>query len=390
MTADDHDPGHRSPQDRTPLLAMFPHRLVTLVGWVVGLTAIGAGIWLGIWVLTQITVVVVSCAVAVFFVALLMPLNRALQRIHVIPGLAAVLSVLALVLVLAGVGFLAEASIAHRSDQLIHDFEQILGHLRHRLRSSGVPFGEHTVSQLQHELIQTLKSRSHELTVTLVKATRLVIDLVIGGLLGLFVVIFLLYDGNRVWAWFRGLFPPTASQRLKHAGDAAWVALTGFIQGSVIIACIHSVVIGTTMWLLGVSIFLPLAMLVFISSFVPIVGAVVAGGFAVVITLGTSGFVPAIILLAVLLVENEAESHILQPFVVGRYIRLHSLAIVVVLTLASYAAGLWGLLFAVPAAGVLRAVWGPLNGKPSVAPVGQPSRLSRLRDRLLRRRTSRG
>lgn len=386
MAADDHGPGQRSSRGGAPLFDMFPRRLVTLVGWVVGLSALGAGVWLGIWVLTQIAVVVVSCAAAILIVALLAPLNRGLRRLHVIPGLAAVLSVILLAAVLAAVGLVAEISVAGRIDELINDFAQTFDHLRQRLLSSGIPIDEHTLGHLQHELVDKAKSRSDELTATAVKATRVMVNIGVGALLGLFVVIFLLYDGERLWAWFRNLFPGSAAQRLKAAGDAAWVTLTGFIQGSVIIACIHAAVIGTTMWLLGVSIFVPLAMLIFISSFVPIIGAVAAGGFAVLITLGISGFWPAIILLAVLVVENEIESHVLQPFVVGRYVRLHPLAIVLVLTVGSYVAGLWGVLLAVPVTGVLRAIWGPLNGKETVAPVGRRSRLSRLRDRIRRRR----
>lgn len=376
-------------QDRQPLSGIVPRRLIVLVGWVVGLTVLGTGAWLGVWVLTKIAVVVISAAVAIFFVALLMPVNRGLQRLHVIPGLAAVLSVLLLVLVLAGVGLVAEISIANRSDELINDFKQTFDQLERSLVASGLPLDRHTLSQLQDKVTQTLRSRSQELTTTAVEATKMVVDAGVGVLLGLFIVIFLLYDGERAWSWFRNLFPENGAKRLKEAGDAAWVTVTGFIQGSVIIACIHSVVIGTTMWLLGVTIFIPLTMLVFVSSFVPIIGAVVAGGFAVLITLGTAGILPAIILLIVLVVENEVESHVLQPFVVGRYVRLHPLAIVVVLTLGSYIAGLWGVVFAVPATGVLRAIWGPLNGEPTVAPVGRPSRLSRLRDRLRRNKSGR-
>jgi predicted PurR-regulated permease PerM len=387
VAGDDRNTESRPPDNRPSLYRIVPRRLVVLVGWVVGLAALGGGGWLAIWVLSQIAVVVLACAIAMFFIALLEPVNRGFRRIGVIPGLAAVLSVLLLIVVLAAVGLVVEVSIANRSAELVHDFGQTFNQLEHRLQSSSLPINQHTLTGLQHDLVHALKARSSMLTTTAVHATRAVIDIGVGALLGLFVVIFLLYDGERLWTWFRNLFPRPAAQRLKRAGEAAWVTLTGFIQGSFVIACIHSIVIGTTMYLLGVSIFIPLAILVFIGSFVPIVGAFVAGAFAVLITLGTVGFVPAVILLAVLLIENEIESHVLQPFVVGRYVRLHPLAIVVVLTLGAYVAGLWGTLFAVPATGVLRAIWGPLNGKPTVAPVGGRSRLSQLSNWIRRRFT---
>lgn len=149
-------------------------------------------------------------------------------------------------------------------------------------------------------------------------------------------VIFLLYDGAHVWDWARNLLPGRGPQRLADAGEAAWTALTGFVQGTFLIACIHGTVIGGALWLLGVDLALPLGLLVFVGSFVPIIGMLLAGGLAVLITLGTHGLVPALILLGVLLVENELEAHVLQPFVVGRYVRLHPLAIVVLLALGTY------------------------------------------------------
>jgi predicted PurR-regulated permease PerM len=378
VAADDRNTGSRPPDDRPSLYRIVPRKLVVLVGWVVGLAALGGGLWLGIWVLTQISVVVIALAVAMFFIALLAPIDRGFRSVGIIPGLAAVLSVLVLLIVLAAVGLIVESSIVNRMTELVNEFSQTFDELQHRLVSSGLPINQHTLSNLQGDVVAAVKKRSHALTMTAVHATRVMIDIGIGALLDLFVVIFLLYDGNRLWSWFRNLFPATAADRLKNAGDAAWVTLTGFIQGTFVIACIHAVVIGTTMYLLGVPIFVPLAILVFIGSFVPIVGAFIAGAFACLITLGTVGFGPAVILLAVLVLENEIESHVLQPFVVGRYVRLHPLAIVVVLTLGAYVAGIWGTFFAVPATGVLRAIWGPLNGKPTIAPVDHTSRLSQL------------
>jgi predicted PurR-regulated permease PerM len=197
-------------------------------------------------------------------------------------------------------------------------------------------------------------------------------------------VIFILYDSRRIWRWVLSLLPTPAAARLNEAGRASWVALTGFVHGTFLIAVIHATVIGTTLYLLGVPAYLSLALLVFLGSFVPLIGAVVAGGISVIFTLGTQGLVPALILLGVLLLENELEAHVLQPFVVGRYVRLHPVAIVLVLALGSVVGGLAGVLLAVPLVGAARAAWGPLNGRESVVPVGEPSRLSRL-SRWLRR-----
>jgi predicted PurR-regulated permease PerM len=203
-------------------------------------------------------------------------------------------------------------------------------------------------------------------------------------LLCAFLVIFLLYDGPGIWRWVTSLLPAGAAGRVDRAGHASWMALTGFVHGTFIIAVIHGLVIGTTLYLLDVAAYLPLALLVALGSFVPLVGALIAGSVSVIVTFGTVGPGPAVILLVVLLVENELEAHVLQPFVVGRYVRLHPVAIVLALAVGSVVAGVAGALLAVPLAGSLRAAWGPLNGHESIVPARRPSRLSRLWSRLRR------
>lgn len=374
MTAEEGDSADRR---RPNLFDLVPRRVVSAVAWVVALTVLGAGVWLLLWLLARIAVVVVPVAVALFFVALLTPLNQGLRRIHVPRGPAAVCSVVILFIVLGGVGLLFETSIASHSSELVSQFSASMQNLRNKIVNGPLPISDKTLNSLGHRISSSLQSTGKGLTSAALTVTRATADIIAGLLFGLFVVIFLLYDGRRVWYWIRGLFPERVGDRLNDAGLAAWTTLSGYIQGTFVIACIHAVVIGTALWLLGVPIVLPLAILVFLGGFVPLVGALVAGGFSVLVSLGTQGLGAAITLLVVLILENELEAHVLQPFVIGRYVRLHPLAIVTVLVLGSLVAGLAGTLFSVPLAGVLRAVWGPLNGRESVAPVGQPSRLSR-------------
>jgi predicted PurR-regulated permease PerM len=207
-------------------------------------------------------------------------------------------------------------------------------------------------------------------------------------LLGIFVVFFLLYDGGRIWWWLTDRVPIRARSRVRAAGEAAWVTLCGYVHGALIIALIHAVVIGTALFLLDVPIFLPLALLVFIGSFIPLAGALVAGGLAVLITLGTRGLIAALILLAVLLLENELEAHVLQPFVVGRYVRLHPLAIVLVLAVGTWLGGIVGALTAVPVAGVAANAWRPLRGRPAIVTQQQQRRTWMVRVARRVRRTA--
>ena len=132
---------------------------------------------------------------------------------------------------------------------------------------------------------------------------------------------------------------------------------SSYIRGTTAVAAIHAVFIGLALWLLGVPLLVPLVILVFIAAYMPLIGILVVGALAILVTLGTKGWIAAVILLAVFLVENQIESHLLQPLVVGRIVRLHPLAIILVLAVGGIVAGIPGAIVAVPAAAVITYAW---------------------------------
>jgi predicted PurR-regulated permease PerM len=130
----------------------------------------------------------------------------------------------------------------------------------------------------------------------------------------------------------------------------------------VVIATIHGIVIGLALYLLGVPLAIPLAVLVFLGSFIPFLGALVAGGLAVLVAFGTQGWLTALILLGILLAESQLEVHLLQPLIVGRYVRLHPLAIGLAFAVGTMLAGIVGAIIAVPTAAVIHQVLPALRG----------------------------
>ncbi|MFN2535510.1 MAG: AI-2E family transporter, partial [Pseudonocardiaceae bacterium] len=181
----------------------------------------------------------------------------------------------------------------------------------------------------------------------------------------LFITFFFLYDGERIWHWLISPLPPRDVRRADAAGQAAWATTTGYVRGTAVIATIHGIVIGLAMFLLGVPLALPLAVLVFLGSFIPFVGALVAGGLAVLVTFGTQGWVVALTLLAILIVESQLEVHLLQPLIVGRYVRLHPLAIGLAFAVGTVLAGIVGAIIAVPTAAVINQAWPAFRANPS-------------------------
>ena len=137
-----------------------------------------------------------------------------------------------------------------------------------------------------------------------------------------------------------------------------------YVRGTTVVASIHALVIGLALWLLGVPLLVPLVILVFLAAFVPLIGILVAGALAILVTLGTKGLLAALILLAVFVLENQVESHLLQPLVVGRIVRLHPLAIILVLAVGGIIAGIAGAIVAVPTAAALAHAWPHLRREP--------------------------
>jgi len=191
---------------------------------------------------------------------------------------------------------------------------------------------------------------------------RYFLEVLTGLILTVFITFFMLKDGRKIWCWLISGLRPEAHSRAVLAGDAAWQALTSYIRGTTIVAAIHAIFIGLALWLLGVPLVVPLVLLVFIAAYIPLLGILVVGALAILVTLATQGPLAAVILLAVFLAENQIESHLLQPLVVGRIVRLHPLAIIVVLAVGGIVAGIPGAIIAVPAAAMVSYAWPYLRG----------------------------
>jgi predicted PurR-regulated permease PerM len=173
-------------------------------------------------------------------------------------------------------------------------------------------------------------------------------DLLTGLLLTIFATVFLVLDGRHVWSWVVRLFPRRARTAMTGAGDAGWRTLTVFIRVQLLVAAVDATVIGVGAWLLGLPLALPIAIVVFLASFVPIVGAVVSGALAVVVALVYDSPFTALIMLIIVLGTHILEGTFLHPFITGNAVKVHPLAVVFAVAAGTFVAGIPGALFAVP------------------------------------------
>jgi predicted PurR-regulated permease PerM len=334
-----------------------PGWLERAAGWAWRLLILGVLIYVMFRVVSTLRVVVLPCVAALLLTALLQPLTQRLRQAG-LPALAATwCTVLAALIVLAGVIVLAATRTSAEYQRLVDDVGSTGQDLQRWL--AGPPFHLHRagLEELTNRVLTFLKQHQSAVAGTVVSGGRIVLEVVAGLVLMLFVTFFLLKDGERIWAWLTSFFGDEARARTRAAGSAAWQALTWYVRGTVAVAAIHAVVIGTTLWIMGVPLLVPLVVLVFLAAFVPLVGILVAGTLAVAVTLATRGWVAALVLVAVFILENQLEGHLLQPLVVGRMVRFHPLAIILVLAVGGVAGGIAGAVVAVPlAVALFRAV----------------------------------
>ena len=340
-----------------------PRGLDLTVRWVWRLVLLGGAFYLAVRVLALLWLVVVPVLAAVLLTALLRPVSRMLARW--LPGaLAALVTLLVAVLAVGGLGYLVELRVVQQMDEIITDVRSTVEGLRSLLGEAGLGVDRMPFGRVEQEVTGWVQSHSSDLFGYLTTGVAYVAELLTILVLTLFVAFFLLKDGERVWSFLTGLLPRTAARRTRRAGQVAWETLTGYVHGTVVIAVIHTIVIGGVAFLLGVPLVVPIAVVVFLGSFVPIVGALVAGSIGVLVTLGTQGWVAALVLLAVIVVEDQLESHLLQPLIVGRYVRLHPLAIGLALAVGTVLFGTVGAVASVPVAAIAYRAGPLLLGRP--------------------------
>jgi predicted PurR-regulated permease PerM len=316
--------------------------------------------------------VVLPLIAAILLTALLQPLAARLRRTGM-PGLAATWCTFLLALVIiAGAVTLAANRVSADYPTLAAEVRRTANEVQKSL--AGPPFHLHgrRLAQLTNQVLHFLSQHKSVIAGTVVTGGKIFLEILTGLVLTLFTSFFLLKDGSRIWQWIIGGLSPEPHRRMCQAGDAAWHTLTSYVRGTTLVAAIHAVFIGVALWLLGVPLLVPLIILVFLASFIPLIGILVAGALAILVTLGTKGWLAAVILLAVFLLENQIEGHLLQPLVVGRAVRLHPLAIILVLAVGGIIAGIPGAIVAVPAAAVITYAVPFLRGAGPPAGPGSP------------------
>ncbi|MFJ9074233.1 AI-2E family transporter [Streptomyces sp. NPDC102278] len=318
-------------------------------------------LWVLMKVISEVRLVVLAFAAALLVTALLQPFVVRLRRLGLPRGLATAVTAILGFVVIGLVGWFVVWQVMENLDDLSDRVRDGINELKVWALDSPFHVTEKQINDIAKNLTDTIGTNTEEITSAGLQGVTVLVEVLTGILLAMFSTLFLLYDGKRIWTWVLGLVPAAARPGMAGAGPRAWRTLTAYVRGTVLVALIDAVFIGLGLYFLDVTMAVPLAVFIFLFAFIPLVGAVISGALAVVVALVTQGPFIALMVLAVVLAVQQIEGHVLQPFILGRAVRVHPLAVVLSVAAGGMIAGIGGAVVAVPLVAVTNTVVGFLK-----------------------------
>ncbi|RBM11776.1 AI-2E family transporter [Streptomyces sp. PT12] len=358
-------PGGASPAPPAPLRPQpaeaipWGVRVAAEAGW--RLLVLAGVIWVLVQVVGAVSLLVISFAAGLLITALLQPFAGWLKRVGFGRGTSTAVTAFIGFAVIGLMGWFVVWQVIENTEDLSTQIQEGVERLRNWVLELPFDITEENLDEWVDNINNWIADNTDTLTSAGLEGVNYAVEFLTGVGLTLFVVLFLLYDGRGVWHWFLRLVPRAAREGVAGAGPRAWITLTGYVRGTVIVALIDAVGIGIGLFIIDVPMAVPLAVIVFVSAFVPLVGAIASGALAVLVALVTNGVVDAALVLGVVLLVQQIEGHILQPFILGRMVRVHPLAVVLGVAAGSMLAGIPGAVVSVPLIAVTSTVVGYLR-----------------------------
>jgi predicted PurR-regulated permease PerM len=343
-----------------PVLAVpWGVRVAAEAGW--RLLVLAGTLWVLMRVISAVQLVVLAFVAALLITALLQPTVARLKRVGFPRGLATALTAILGFVIMGLVGWFVVWQVQENIDNLSNQIQDGIDELRKWLLNSPFHVTDKQINEIAKNLREAIGANTDQITSAGLEGVTVMVEALTGILLTMFSTLFLLYDGKRIWEWTLKLVPAAARPGVAGAGPRAWRTLTAYVRGTVIVALIDAIFIGLGIYFLNVPMAVPLAVFIFLFAFIPLVGAVMSGALAVVVAVVTQGVFTALMTLLVVLAVQQIEGHILQPFILGRAVRVHPLAVVLSVAAGGLVAGIGGAVVAVPLVAVTNTVVGYLR-----------------------------
>ena len=326
-------------------------RVVAALGWRL-LVAVAALYVIGT-AASYLAAVVVPVAVALLLAALLSPAVHRLQALGVPRGIATALVMISGLALLGGVLTFVVVTFVRGVPALGAQLTTSIDTVVKWLATGPLHLSVDQLAGYQTQALDALSANQSAITASALSTAATIGETVTESLLVLFILLFFLHGGPGIWQFLLGVVPNDVRTRVDVAGRRGIAALVSYVRATAVVAVFDAVAIGIGLLVLGVPLAVPLAALVFLGAFVPIIGAVIGGGAALLIALVANGPVTALIVLGIIVAVMQLEGHVLQPLLLGRAVALHPLAVVLSIAAGVVVAGIAGALFAVPLLAVL-------------------------------------
>jgi putative heme transporter len=358
-TSHDKNPSQQKKRRRRPppadVTGLVPTglRVSAAVSW--RFMVVIAALYVLVWLAGYFSHLVIPIAIALLLAALMAPGVERLTKWGVPRGLSAALVMVAGIAVLGGLLTFVIIQFINGLPDLQQRITESLNQISDWLKEGPLHLSGDQLQNFLDNVIDTIQENQSAITEGAITTATTIGEILTGFLLTIFVLIFFLYDGAGIWTFMTRGVPERVRNRVDVAGRRGFGALVSYVRATAAVALVDAVGIGIGLAVVGVPLVIPLSALVFLSAFVPIIGAVLAGTVAVLIALVANGFIAALIVLAIVVGVMQLESHVLQPWLLGRAVRLHPLAVVLAITAGLLAAGIAGALLSVPLLAVLNA-----------------------------------
>jgi predicted PurR-regulated permease PerM len=323
-----------------------------------------------LWLLQFFMLVVLPVVIALLIAALVSPVVSWLSRLGLPRSLASMLVVVGgigvIVLMVTFVSNQVASGVGDLSKQVTDGIDQI----REWLRTGPLHVTDSQISDGLDKAQKQVSTLSEDAVGKVTEVSTAVGHVVAGLFIVLFSTYFFLADGDKIWAWMVRLFPRAGRTRADSSGRVAWQSLTQFVRATVLVAATDAMGVMVGALVLGVPFVSAIGVLVFIGAFIPLIGAFISGFVAVLVALVAQGPFTALLMFGVIVVVQQLEAHVLQPFLMGRFVSVHPLGVIIAIGLGVLVAGIPGALIAVPLAASLNAV---VHHLASYTEVGEPA-----------------
>ena len=373
--------------------AHVPWGVDLAAAWAWRFLVIAAAAYVIAWVVGFLMVIVLPVVIAMFIAALVEPVVSWMDRKGIPRGAAAGLMVVLVIAAVVTLLTVAGNQVANGAQDLADSVSEGIAQITDWLKTGPLHASDSQINDYLDRMQEAISNfaQDGEFLSRLSEVGSAVGHVLAGFFIVLFSTYFFLADGQRIWAWFVRLSPRASRVLVDGSGRVAWVSLTQFVRATVLVAAADAIGVMIVAAVLGVPFVMAIGVLVFLGAFVPMVGAFVAGTVAVLVALVDQGPVTALFMLGGVILVQQIEGHVLQPFLMGRFVSVHPLGVIIAIGVGVIVAGIPGALVAVPLAATVNAVAQHLaaNTRPGDDPDGRAGEGLRRRGRATTRRLPR-